>query len=75
MELPDLQEHHNGPKRKYERNDSHARKAGRSLAKDFREVENLQVSITGSWDFVSRAILQAEKIIKEELTLETSRHV
>ena len=46
-----------------------ARKAGRSLAKDFREVENLQVSVTGAVDFVSRAILQAEGIIKEELVL------
>ena len=32
-----------------------ARKAGRSLVKDFREVENLQVSMKGAGDFVSRA--------------------
>ena len=32
-----------------------ARKAGRSLVKDFREVENLQVSVKGAGDFVSRA--------------------
>ncbi|MCB1340096.1 MAG: inositol monophosphatase [Pseudooceanicola sp.] len=45
-----------------------ARKAGRSLVKDFREVENLQVSMKGPGDFVSRADLAAEKIIREELT-------
>ncbi|WP_371226468.1 inositol monophosphatase family protein [Roseovarius sp. 2305UL8-3] len=44
-----------------------ARKAGRALAKDFREVENLQVSMKGAGDFVSRADLAAEKILKEEL--------
>ncbi|WP_127900948.1 inositol monophosphatase family protein [Solirhodobacter olei] len=44
-----------------------ARKAGRSLVKDFREVENLQVSAKGPGDFVSRADLAAEKIIREEL--------
>ena len=38
-----------------------ARKAGRSLVKDFREVENLQVSMKGAGDFVSRADLAAEK--------------
>jgi hypothetical protein len=32
-----------------------ARKAGRSLVKDFREVENLQVSTKGPGDFVSQA--------------------
>ncbi len=45
-----------------------ARKAGRSLAKDFREVENLQVSTKGAGDFVSKADLSAEAIIREELT-------
>jgi len=45
-----------------------ARKAGRSLVKDFREVENLQVSSKGAGDFVSRADIAAEKIIREELT-------
>ncbi len=45
-----------------------ARAAGRSLVKDFREVENLQVSMKGAGDFVSRADLAAEKIIREELT-------
>ncbi|MCY3996923.1 MAG: inositol monophosphatase family protein [Rhodobacter sp.] len=44
-----------------------ARKAGRSLSKDFREVENLQVSVKGTGDFVSRADVAAEKIIEEEL--------
>ena len=44
-----------------------ARLAGRSLVKDFREVENLQVSVKGAGDFVSKADLAAEAIIKEEL--------
>jgi myo-inositol-1(or 4)-monophosphatase len=44
-----------------------ARKAGRSLVKDFREVENLQVSSKGAGDFVSRADIAAEKILKDEL--------
>ena len=45
-----------------------ARAAGRSLVKDFREVENLQVSSKGAGDFVSRADIEAEKIIREALT-------
>ena len=44
-----------------------ARRAGRGLVKDFREVENLQVSMKGAGDFVSRADLQSEKTLKEEL--------
>ncbi len=44
-----------------------ARKAGRSLTKDFREVENLQVSAKGPGDFVSRADKAAEEILVEEL--------
>src|SRR6056297_1306658 len=44
-----------------------ARKVGRSLVKDFREVENLQVSMKGAGDFVSRADIAAEKILEEEL--------
>ncbi|MDZ7709050.1 MAG: inositol monophosphatase family protein [Roseovarius sp.] len=44
-----------------------ARKAGRTLIKDFGEVENLQVSMKGAGDFVSRADIAAEKIIKTEL--------
>ena len=45
-----------------------ARKAGRSLVKDFGEVENLQVSSKGAGDFVSKADIKAEQIIREELT-------
>ena len=44
-----------------------ARKAGRALVKDFREVENLQVSVKGAGDFVTKADIGAEKIIKDEL--------
>ena len=44
-----------------------ARLAGRSLSKDFREVENLQVSRKGVGDFVSRADIAAENIIRNEL--------
>ena len=44
-----------------------ARKAGRALVKDFREVENLQVSAKGPGDFVSKADREAERIIKEDL--------
>lgn len=45
-----------------------ARKAGRSLLKDFQEVENLQVSVKGAGDFVSKADIAAEKIVKNELS-------
>ncbi|WP_323035961.1 inositol monophosphatase family protein [Pararhodobacter sp.] len=44
-----------------------ARKAGRSLVKDFREVENLQVSSKGPGDFVTRADREAERILKDDL--------
>jgi len=44
-----------------------ARKAGRSLVKDFREVENLQVSTKGPGDFVTKADREAERIIKADL--------
>jgi myo-inositol-1(or 4)-monophosphatase len=44
-----------------------ARKAGRALVKDFREVENLQVSTKGPGDFVTKADREAERIIKTEL--------
>ncbi|MFA5537713.1 MAG: inositol monophosphatase family protein [Gemmobacter sp.] len=44
-----------------------ARKAGRSLVKDFREVENLQVSAKGPGDFVTRADREAERIVRAEL--------
>lgn len=44
-----------------------ALKAGRRLARDFGELENLQVSRKGPGDFVSNADLQSEKILTEEL--------
>jgi myo-inositol-1(or 4)-monophosphatase len=46
---------------------SAARKAGRSLARDFGEVAALQVSIKGPANFVSSADLKAEEIIFKEL--------
>jgi len=45
-----------------------ARKAVRGLLRDFGEVENLQVSMKSAGDFVSRADLRAEAIIRETLT-------
>ncbi len=45
-----------------------ARKAGRALARDFGEVENLQVSVKGAGDFVTAADVRAEEIIRAELT-------
>ena len=42
-------------------------KAGRSLTKDFGEVENLQVSRKGPADFVSNADKRAEQIVFDEL--------
>jgi myo-inositol-1(or 4)-monophosphatase len=45
-----------------------ARKAGRSLKRDFGEVENLQVSMKGPADFVSAADRRAEDILHAELT-------
>jgi myo-inositol-1(or 4)-monophosphatase len=44
-----------------------AEKAGRSLTRDFGEVEQLQVSKKGPGDFVSKADHKSEKILKEEL--------
>ena len=44
-----------------------ARKAARGLVRDFGEVENLQVSMKGAGDFVSRADIKAESIIKDTL--------
>ncbi len=44
-----------------------ARKAGRKLARDFGEVEELQVSRKGPADFVSNADLAAEQTLMEEL--------
>jgi len=46
---------------------SAAIKAGKSLARDFNEVENLQVSRKGPADFVSKADLRAEQIVHDEL--------
>jgi myo-inositol-1(or 4)-monophosphatase len=45
-----------------------ARKAGRSLTRDFGEVENLQVSLKGPANFVSAADRRAEEIIHAELS-------
>lgn len=45
-----------------------ARKAGRSLTRDFGEVENLQVSVKGPGNFVSAADHKAEDIIFTELS-------
>ena len=44
-----------------------AEKAGRSLTRDFGEVENLQVSRKGPANFVTAADKRAEEIIFEEL--------
>ena len=45
-----------------------AMKAGRSLARDFGEVQNLQVSLKGPGDYVSQADRKAEDIIFAELS-------
>lgn len=45
-----------------------AKKAGRALARDFGEVEHLQVSKKGPGDFVSAADLKAETILFTELS-------
>ncbi|MEP9372170.1 inositol monophosphatase family protein [Mesorhizobium sp. KR1-2] len=45
-----------------------AMKAGRSLARDFGEVQNLQVSLKGPGDYVSQADRKAEEIIYTELS-------
>jgi myo-inositol-1(or 4)-monophosphatase len=44
-----------------------ALKAGKSLTRDFGEVQNLQVSLKGPGDYVSQADRRAEKIVREEL--------
>ncbi|MEF2072965.1 inositol monophosphatase family protein [Consotaella aegiceratis] len=44
-----------------------ALKAGRSLTRDFGEVQNLQVSMKGPADFVSNADRKAEEIVFREL--------
>ncbi|QDY99981.1 inositol monophosphatase [Nitratireductor mangrovi] len=43
-------------------------KAGRSLARDFGEVQNLQVSLKGPGDYVSQADRRAEEIVHAELS-------
>ena len=45
-----------------------ARKAGRSLNKDFREVENLQTSAANATEFVTRAASAAAKLLRDDLT-------
>ena len=45
-----------------------AMKAGRSLIRDFGEVQNLQVSMKGPADFVSTADRKAEEIVFQELS-------
>ncbi|MCO6388157.1 inositol monophosphatase family protein [Aliihoeflea sp. 40Bstr573] len=45
-----------------------AMKAGRSLSRDFGEVQNLQVSLKGPGDYVSQADRKAEEIIHAELS-------
>ncbi len=45
-----------------------ARKAGRSLVRDFGEVEQLQVSLKGPADFVSAADRRAEETLYAELS-------
>jgi len=42
-------------------------KAGKSLSRDFGEVQNLQVSLKGPGDYVSQADRKAEKLLREEL--------
>jgi myo-inositol-1(or 4)-monophosphatase len=44
-----------------------ARAAGRSLVKDFREVEKLKVSTNCAGDFVTKADTRAEEIIRDML--------
>ncbi|RWB69321.1 MAG: inositol monophosphatase [Mesorhizobium sp.] len=45
-----------------------AMKAGRSLSRDFGEVQNLQVSMKGPGDYVSQADRKAEEIVYAELS-------
>ena len=44
-----------------------ARRAGQGLLRDFGEVENLQTSVKGPGDFVSKADLKAEKTLRQDL--------
>lgn len=45
-----------------------ARKAGRSLLKDFGEVENLQTGLKAPRDFAQKAAAKSDEIIREDLT-------
>jgi myo-inositol-1(or 4)-monophosphatase len=45
-----------------------AHKAGRSLKRDFGEVENLQVSLKGPANFVTAADRRSEEILRQELS-------
>ncbi|MBL8573784.1 MAG: inositol monophosphatase [Hyphomicrobiaceae bacterium] len=45
-----------------------ARKAGRTLTRDYGEVENLQVSVKGPGNFVTAADRRVEQILFEELS-------
>ena len=44
-----------------------ARAAGRSLARDFGEVENLQVSRKGPSDFVAAADVRTDEMLRDLL--------
>jgi myo-inositol-1(or 4)-monophosphatase len=44
------------------------RKAARAILRDFGELENLQVMRKGLTDFVTKADLKAERVLKEELS-------
>jgi myo-inositol-1(or 4)-monophosphatase len=46
-----------------------ARKAGRTLKRDFGEIEHLQVSLKGPANFVTAADRRAEEIVLQELAL------
>ncbi|MEO1960504.1 MAG: hypothetical protein ABGW82_05970, partial [Paracoccus sp. (in: a-proteobacteria)] len=52
-----------------------ARKAGRALVKDFREVENLQVSVKGAGDFVTRADREEDRAGPVEALVDPPRPV
>ena len=47
---------------------SAARKASKSILRDFGELEKLQVSIKGQNDFVTMADIKAQEIIHNELS-------
>ena len=43
-------------------------RAGRSLSRDFGEIQNLQVSIKGPGEFIKKSAKEATKIIREQLS-------